>query len=144
MNRTASRVWAVALAAGMLAAAAWARAGSSATRATVSVLALDVPSVLDVGFDGLVADRVADSESAPMFWDTRVQGLENQALMPLGTPGEMCDAGCVEAEAVSAAVERVRGVREYRDGFFAALESDEPEVVVPVEVPSRLPVVPEP
>ena len=31
----------------------------------------------------------------------------------------------------------------YLEAFFAALEGDEPEVVVPAKVPGRLPVVPE-
>lgn len=87
--------------------------------ATLPLLTRHVPSLLDVGFNGLVADRTVDPESAPMFWDGRVQGLERQALVPIGTLGEMRDDQCTEREAVLAAVDRVGGIPEYRERFRA-------------------------
>jgi cytochrome c peroxidase len=61
-----------------------------------------------------------DPARAPMFWDSRVQGLEAQALEPIKSLEEM-RGGRVETEgAVEAAVARVAHVRQYQELFQRA------------------------
>jgi len=82
--------------------------------AAVSPLTRNVPALLNVGFNGLVAGKPPDPKAAPMFWDSRVQGLEAQVLHPIQSRNEMRGDRCEESAAFSAAVTRVRGIAEYR------------------------------
>ena len=55
----------------------------------------NVPTLFNVGFNGLVSGTQADPAAAPMFWDSRVQeGLEQQVFAPL-TSWEKCARGCL-------------------------------------------------
>ncbi len=87
-----------------------------------SALTRNAPTVLNVGFNGLVAGAGggAVAELAPMFWDARAAGLEQQALVPLRTLGEMCGENCAEDRAVPEALGRVRAIGEYRERFRRA------------------------
>lgn len=89
------------------------------------VLDRNTPSLLNIGFAGMVSGRPYDSSSAPMFWDGRVQGLEAQAIMPIRTQGELCGTGCHEDDAVENAVKRVNEIPEYRRLFAAAYGGSE-------------------
>ena len=82
-------------------------------------LTRNTPSLLNVAFNGLVSGRRYLPESAPMFWDARVSGLEAQVTVPIGTPGEMCGEGCRSSEAIAAAVDRVAAIPAYRERFRA-------------------------
>lgn len=88
--------------------------------AGVKPLLRNVPSLLNVGFNGLVSGRPLDPQAAPMFWDARVQSLETQALHPMQSRDEMRGELCAEAEAVRAAVTRVGQIAEYRALFREA------------------------
>ena len=88
--------------------------------AGVAPLMRNVPSLLNVGFSGVVAGVKHDPKSAPMFWDARVQGLEAQALHPIRSHDEMRGNRCEESEAVAAAVSRVQQIAEYRTLFAKA------------------------
>ena len=90
----------------------------------VKPLRRNVPSLLNVGFNGLVAGRPLDPRAAPMFWDARAQSLEAQVPHPLQSRDEMRGELCAEAEAIVAAVTRVGRIAEYRRRFHAAF--DEP------------------
>jgi cytochrome c peroxidase len=81
--------------------------------AGVAPLMRNVPSLLNVGFNAVVADVKPDPKSAPMFWDARVQGLEAQALHPIRSHDEMRGDRCLESEAVADAVSRVRQIAGY-------------------------------
>ena len=95
--------------------------------AAAAPLTRNVPSLLNVGFSGLVAGRQLDPKAAPMFWDSRVQGLEAQVLHPIQSRDEMSGNPGAESTAVSAAVMRVRQIAEYRalfqDAFSQPAES---------------------
>lgn len=84
------------------------------------ILTRNVPTLLNVAFNGWLAGIEVEPLRAPMFWDSREQGLEAQALIPLRTLGEMLGPGCDEASAVLRAVERVGAVAEYRLRFRSA------------------------
>ena len=88
--------------------------------ANVAPLMRNVPSLLNVGFNGIVAGKNADPKSAPLFWDSRAQGLEAQVLHPIRSHDEMRGDRCAEADAVAAAVDRVRKIAEYRALFADA------------------------
>ena len=83
------------------------------------VLERNVPTLLNVGFNGLVAGVVLDPAEAPMFWDSRTRSLEEQVLVPLKTRGEMCGEACSETVAVDEVVGRVRHVGGYQERFEA-------------------------
>ena len=99
--------------------------------ATLPVLARNVPTILNTGFNGLVAGANLDPASAPMFWDSRVRSLEQQVFTPLKSPGEMRGEDCPESDAVAQAILRVRGIGEYRERFQAAFEPTAGEAITP-------------
>lgn len=80
----------------------------------------NAPSILNTGFNGLVAGAKINPTAAPMFWDSRVQSLERQVLFPLTSREEMRGTSVSEAEAIPALVARVRNIPEYRRMFGEA------------------------
>ncbi len=86
--------------------------------AGVAPLMRNVPSLLNVGFNGTVAGKRADPKTAPMFWDSRAQSLEAQVLHPIRSRDEMRGDRCAEPDAVAAAVDRVRKIHGY-EALFA-------------------------
>jgi len=81
------------------------------------VLPRNTPGLLNVAFNGLVAGAKLDPMSAPMFWDSRTNGLEAQALVPIRSLEEMRGDTCLERDAVPGAVKRIREIGEYRRLF---------------------------
>ncbi len=81
----------------------------------------NAPSVLNVAFNGLMAadDQVNPTE-APMFWDSRLKGLEAQVLDPIRTPSEMSGSGVTAEDAIANAVSRVAAIPEYAQRFEQA------------------------
>ena len=99
------------------------RPGAMSNLVAMSVippLTRNVPTLLNVGFNGLVAGSKTDPELAPMFWDARVESLERQALEPIKSREEMRGDACRESEAIAQAVGRVGAIDEYRELFSAA------------------------
>ena len=92
-------------------------------------LVRNVPTLLNVGFNGLVSGSKLDPNAAPMFWDSRVQSLEQQVFTPIKSRGEMCGDACTENDAIIQALQRVRAIGEYRAGFRAAFDRPESEAV---------------
>jgi cytochrome c peroxidase len=99
--------------------------------ASLPLLARNVPTILNVGFNGLVSGTNPDPAAAPMFWDSRVQSLERQALAPIRSLEEMRGDACADTEAVEQAVGRVRAIGEYRELFSAAFGQPPAEAVTP-------------
>lgn len=81
------------------------------------VLERNTPTLLNVGFNGLVAKTNLNPSLAPMFWDSRVSSLEAQALAPIRMREEMRGDACAESEALDKAVQRVAAIPEYRERF---------------------------
>jgi cytochrome c peroxidase len=76
------------------------------------------PTILNVAFNGLVdASSPYDPTQAPMFWDSRVRGLEAQALAPIESFEEMRGGQIATGGGVAGAVARVAAVAEYQDLF---------------------------
>ncbi len=83
----------------------------------IKVLMRNTPTLLNVGFNGLITGDKTDPAAAPMFWDARVQGLEAQVFKPVQSADEMRGAAGGEAGAMEQAASRVRAIPEYRALF---------------------------
>jgi cytochrome c peroxidase len=81
-------------------------------------------TVLNVAFVGVTDHLAYDAAQAPMFWDTRVRGLEAQALEPIKSAEEMRGAAYPEVEAVDRVMERLRAIPEYVSLFASAFGPD--------------------
>jgi cytochrome c peroxidase len=84
------------------------------------------PTLLNVAFNGLTADRPNDASTAPMFWDLRVKSLEAQALEPIKAHDEMRGDAYSEGAAVARAIARIAANGEYRRLFLRAFGGAEP------------------
>jgi cytochrome c peroxidase len=87
---------------------------------SIPVLTRNVPTVLNVAFNGWVNGSRPEPKDAPMFWDGRIAGLEAQAVVPLTTAGEMCDGTCDSRKVVDDTVARLRALPEYPTLFRRA------------------------
>ena len=85
-------------------------------------------SVLNTAFNGIVNHDKYHPEAAPMFWDLRARGLEEQALFPIKTLEEMRGHAFTEEEIVEEVVSRLGKIDEYRRLFTDAFPAD-PEPV---------------
>ena len=91
------------------------------------------PTIRNVGFTGFVDPAGPfDPSQAPMFWDSRVRGLEAQALAPIESLEEMRGDQIPDGGGVAAAVARVAAVREYRELFQRVF--GEPDAVTAVNM----------
>lgn len=84
------------------------------------VLERHVPALMNVGFNGLVAGAALDPDRSPLFWDSRVEGLEAQVAYPLRAREEMRGDACAERDAIGGAVRRIGNIPEYREHFATA------------------------
>jgi cytochrome c peroxidase len=91
-----------------------------ASGSTVPFVKRNSQTVLNVAFNGIDEAGRHDPAAAPMFWDTRVRGLEQQALEPLKTLEEMRGSAYPADKAVDAVVARLAAVPEYRRLFADA------------------------
>ena len=82
-------------------------------------------TVLNTAFNGIDSEGHYDPATAPMFWDVRAQGLEEQALMPILTYEEMRGLAYSEEEIIDTVVERLESVPEYRSLFGNAFGGGE-------------------
>ncbi|MFT7582970.1 MAG: cytochrome c peroxidase, partial [Myxococcota bacterium] len=84
----------------------------------------NAPTVLNTAFAG-VRGRLGGEppESAPMFWDSRADGLEEQALGPIESAEEM--RGNIPEDQIEATIiARLNGITEYRTLFTQAFGDD--------------------
>ncbi|RPE09161.1 cytochrome-c peroxidase [Chitinophaga lutea] len=77
-------------------------------------------SLLNTAFNGIRSDGQYTPEEAPMFWDLRAKGLEEQAAMPIKTFEEMRGHGFSEERITEEVVKRVNGIAQYRRLFKTA------------------------
>ncbi|GGM95842.1 cytochrome-c peroxidase [Dyadobacter beijingensis] len=81
-------------------------------------------SVLNTAFNGLRNDEPYDPTAAPMFWDMRAKGLEQQALEPIRTLEEMRGNGFHENNILGEVVDRLTKIPAYRQLFSKAFPGD--------------------
>lgn len=77
-------------------------------------------SIINTAFNGIKNNTETDPSSAPMFWDLRVKGLENQSLEPIKAFEEMRGHVYEENVALDKVVERLRQIKEYQQLFETA------------------------
>ena len=79
------------------------------------------PTILNVAFNGLVDPAGPfDPAQSPMFWDSRVRGLEAQALAPIESFEEMRGSTIADGNGVAGAVARIAAVPQYQELFQRA------------------------
>jgi cytochrome c peroxidase len=78
------------------------------------------PTVLNTAFNGMATTGHYTPATAPMFWDSRAQSLEAQALEPLKALDEMRGETYPEDRALSTVVARLNAIPEYRTQFARA------------------------
>ncbi|QJW90181.1 cytochrome-c peroxidase [Spirosoma taeanense] len=91
----------------------------------VPVTKRNSPTLLNVVFNGMDASGKYMPRTAPMFWDSRIQSLENQVISPLTTFEEMRGHGYSEAVTIDTLVARLTKIAEYRHLFEAAFGSSQ-------------------
>lgn len=75
------------------------------------------PSILNTAFNGMDEQGNYDPSAAPMFWDVRAKGLEEQALLPILTYEEMRGPEYAEDEIMAEVIARLESIPEYQTLF---------------------------
>ncbi|PWJ59872.1 cytochrome c peroxidase [Dyadobacter jejuensis] len=85
-------------------------------------------AVLNAAFNGIENNKAYQAEMAPMFWDNRAKGLEEQALLPIKTLEEMRGRQYSEEEILPEVLRRLRKNPIYQ-GQFESVFGSESEAV---------------
>lgn len=80
----------------------------------------NAPTVLNTAFNGMDEDGIYVPETAPMFWDLRANGLEEQALLPPTSFEEMRGDAYAAEDAIDSLVLRLKAIAEYQGLFSQA------------------------
>ncbi|WP_332367692.1 cytochrome-c peroxidase [Spirosoma telluris] len=91
----------------------------------VPVTKRNSPTLLNTAFNGMDGSGKYVPLTAPMFWDSRTQSLENQVISPLTTFEEMRGHAYSQAFTVDSLVARLTKIPEYRQLFQAAFGSSQ-------------------
>nr|WP_299382363.1 cytochrome c peroxidase [Allomuricauda sp.] len=83
-------------------------------------------TILNTAFNGMQGNHSPSAENAPMFWDDRVQSLENQALEPIKALEEMRGEHYSEDEILQEVINRLQSIPEYQELFKRAFGEDNP------------------
>ena len=81
-------------------------------------------TVLNSAYNGMKHNGTYNPEAAPMFWDSRVQSLEDQALEPIKALEEMRGNHIPEDEILDTLVNRLRNIPVYVQLFEDAFDKD--------------------
>ena len=82
-------------------------------------------SLLNIAFNGIGPDGHYTPEDAPMFWDLRAKGLEEQASFPMKALEEMRGYQFHEADISDEVVKRVAAIAEYTRLFKTAFPEND-------------------
>ena len=83
------------------------------------------PSIINSGFNGIDNNGHFNPESAPMFWDNRVESLEQQALSPMVSKAEMRGNIISEEFIMDTIIQRLNAIPEYVSYFEQAYGNTE-------------------
>jgi cytochrome c peroxidase len=81
-------------------------------------------SILNTAFNGITNHQTYDPGSAPMFWDLRAKGLEQQALEPIRTLEEMRGNSFPEHQILDMIIDRIRKIPTYEQLFSEAFPGE--------------------
>lgn len=82
-------------------------------------------SLLNTAFNGIGPDGNYTPEDAPMFWDLRAKGLEEQATFPVKAFEEMRGHQFAEEGIAEEVVKRVGAIAQYRSLFKGAFPEND-------------------
>ncbi len=77
-------------------------------------------TLLNTAFNGIDMNGNYAPESAPMFWDLRAKGLEDQAIHPIKQLEEMRGNDWEEANFINEVINRLNAIPEYQQLFSEA------------------------
>lgn len=80
-------------------------------------------SLLNVAFNGIDDNGLYSPEKAPMFWDLRASGLEEQAILPIKTFEEMRGHKFAEDKILDEVATRINNIPLYQTLFKKAFNS---------------------
>lgn len=83
----------------------------------IDLVSRNSPSIINTAFNGIDDQGNVSPNQAPMFWDNRANGLEEQALMPLHSFEEMRGHAFAEDETLEVIVDRINAIATYRNQF---------------------------
>ncbi|GAB3918425.1 cytochrome-c peroxidase [Larkinella terrae] len=91
---------------------------------TIPFVKRNSQSVLNAAFNGLTNHGPYNPVLAPMFWDSRAKGLEEQALMPIKTLEEMRGHAFSEETIIDEIIARIQKIPEYQTRFAEAFTGE--------------------
>ncbi len=77
-------------------------------------------TILNTAYNGITIAGTYNPENAPMFWDSRVNSLEQQALEPIKALEEMRGTNYTKNEILNIVVSRVKEISAYQELFKKA------------------------
>ena len=83
-------------------------------------------TILNTAFNGIDIFNKYDPSDAPMFWDSRVNSLEDQALEPLKALEEMRGRNYSESEILDEIVKRLKLNAQYQELFSQVFNDTDP------------------
>lgn len=86
-------------------------------------------TIINTAFNGINRYQQYEPENAPMFWDSRVESLEAQALEPIKTLEEMRGRHYKEEEILDEVIGRLKAIPEYEDLFRKAFPGTDPVTI---------------
>ncbi|RRB00850.1 cytochrome-c peroxidase [Larkinella rosea] len=91
---------------------------------TIPFVKRNSQSVLNAAFNGLTNQGEYNPVLAPMFWDSRAKGLEEQSLLPIKTLEEMRGHSYLEEAVIDEIIARIRKIPEYQVRFSEAFAGE--------------------
>lgn len=98
--------------------------GLGPNRRDGDLAARNAPTILNTAFNGIGVFGNYNPNAAPMFWDNRAMGLEEQAILPILSAEEMRGNEIAEAAIVDTVLQRINAIPAYRAMFSAAFGNE--------------------
>ena len=93
---------------------------------TIPFVKRNAHTVLNTAFNGIKPSNHYNPEKSPMFWDSRVNSLEAQAIEPIKALEEMRGLNYTETEILEEVVLRLKRIPEYQKLFKNTFNESEP------------------
>ena len=91
---------------------------------TIPIVKRNAHTVLNTAFNGINPSNNYNPEKSPMFWDSRVNSLEAQAIEPIKALEEMRGLNFSEEGILKEVVLRLKEIPEYQKLFEDVFEND--------------------
>lgn len=85
----------------------------------------NAPTIINTAFNGIGQNANYNPDQAPMFWDSRAQSLEEQALLPMLNSEEMRGPNIPEDQIMDSLLMRLNNIAEYQNLFNQAFGTTE-------------------